>query len=52
MAAMQDPNPRVCGQGFERLRAAGVEVDVGLLGEEAHRLNEGFSRYIRRACPL
>jgi diaminohydroxyphosphoribosylaminopyrimidine deaminase/5-amino-6-(5-phosphoribosylamino)uracil reductase len=51
-AAMQDPNPRVCGQGFERLRAAGVEVEVGLLGDEARRLNEGFTRYIRSGLPF
>ena len=52
VAAMQDPNPRVCGQGFERLRAAGVEVEVGLLGEEARRLNESFTRYIRNGLPF
>lgn len=52
VAAMQDPNPRVCGQGLERLRAAGIEVTVGLLGEEARRLNESFTRYIRTGLPF
>jgi diaminohydroxyphosphoribosylaminopyrimidine deaminase/5-amino-6-(5-phosphoribosylamino)uracil reductase len=46
--AMQDPNPRVRGQGAQRLRDAGIEVETGLLAEEAARLNRGFvSRMIR-----
>lgn len=52
VAAMRDPNPRVCGQGFEKLRAAGVEVETGLLLEEAQRLNESFTRYIRTGLPF
>lgn len=43
VAAMQDPNPLVSGRGFERLRAAGIEVEVGLLGAEAARLNRAFT---------
>ena len=39
VAAHRDPDPRVDGGGFERLRAAGIEVDVGLLAEEATQLN-------------
>jgi diaminohydroxyphosphoribosylaminopyrimidine deaminase/5-amino-6-(5-phosphoribosylamino)uracil reductase len=52
VACMADPNPKVSGLGFEKLRAAGVEVEVGLLQEEARRLNEGFARYIRDDMPL
>lgn len=52
VASMPDPNPRVSGLGFEKLRAAGVEVEVGLLEEQARRLNEGFARYIRHGTPL
>jgi diaminohydroxyphosphoribosylaminopyrimidine deaminase/5-amino-6-(5-phosphoribosylamino)uracil reductase len=52
VACMADPNPKVSGVGFEKLRAAGVRVDVGLLQEEARRLNEGFARYIRHGTPL
>jgi diaminohydroxyphosphoribosylaminopyrimidine deaminase/5-amino-6-(5-phosphoribosylamino)uracil reductase len=43
VAAMRDPNPLVSGKGFEELRAAGVDVEVGLLGSEAARLNRAFT---------
>jgi len=52
VCAMQDPNPQVAGQGFARLRAAGFQVDVGLMEAEARRLNEGFAKYIRHHLPL
>lgn len=39
---MEDPDPRVAGQGFGRMRDAGIMVDVGLLADEAYRANEGF----------
>ncbi len=52
VAAMPDPNPKVSGLGFEKLRAAGVQVDVGQLQEPARRLNESFARYIRHGVPL
>lgn len=48
VASVQDPNPLVAGQGFARLRAAGVEVVVGPGAEESRELNIGFfSRMIR-----
>lgn len=52
VASMADPNPLVAGKGFEKLRAAGVEVEVGPLAAEAKRLNEAFARYIRSRLPL
>ena len=52
VAAMVDPNPKVSGQGFAQLRAAGIAVDVGLLEEEARRLNESFAAYILARRPL
>ena len=42
VASVQDPNPLVDGRGFAKLRDAGVRVDVGLLAEEARRLNAPF----------
>jgi diaminohydroxyphosphoribosylaminopyrimidine deaminase/5-amino-6-(5-phosphoribosylamino)uracil reductase len=52
VACMADPNPKVSGLGFEKLRAAGVQVEVGGLEEEARQLNEGFARYILHGTPL
>jgi diaminohydroxyphosphoribosylaminopyrimidine deaminase / 5-amino-6-(5-phosphoribosylamino)uracil reductase len=47
-----DPNPRVCGQGIERLRSAGIRVDVGLMAERASELIEAFARKITSGTPL
>lgn len=52
VASCCDPNPLVDGGGFERLRAAGVRVDVGLLAEEARRLNAGFCERHAGGRPL
>src|SRR6266567_3414271 len=52
VAAMADPNPRVAGKGFAQLRAAGLEVETGLLEAEARRLNEAFAKYILTHRPL
>lgn len=49
VASLADPNPLVAGQGFERLRAAGVEVEVGPGAAESRELNIGFfSRMVRK----
>ena len=49
VASMADPNPLVAGNGFARLRAAGVEVEVGPGAVEARELNLGFfSRMVRK----
>ncbi len=49
VAAIADPNPLVAGQGFARLRAAGIEVEVGPGAAESRELNLGFfSRMIRK----
>src|SRR6202166_3633857 len=52
VAAMQDPNPATSGRGFERLRAANVEVCSGILEDEAQRLNEAFACWIRSRKPF
>jgi diaminohydroxyphosphoribosylaminopyrimidine deaminase / 5-amino-6-(5-phosphoribosylamino)uracil reductase len=52
VAGVLDPNPLVSGQGFARLRAAGVSVASGMLAEECQHLNEAFANYIRRKTPL
>jgi diaminohydroxyphosphoribosylaminopyrimidine deaminase/5-amino-6-(5-phosphoribosylamino)uracil reductase len=49
VAALPDPNPLVAGQGFDRLRACGLEVVTGPGAAEARELNIGFfSRMVRR----
>ncbi|MGH9321990.1 MAG: bifunctional diaminohydroxyphosphoribosylaminopyrimidine deaminase/5-amino-6-(5-phosphoribosylamino)uracil reductase RibD, partial [Vicinamibacteria bacterium] len=45
VASMRDPNPRVNGGGFSWLRRHRIEVEVGLLREQARRLNEAFEKH-------
>src|SRR5882724_4091401 len=52
VAAMEDPNPVNSGRGFERLRAADIEVFTGVCEEEARRLNEPFACWIRTKKPF
>jgi diaminohydroxyphosphoribosylaminopyrimidine deaminase/5-amino-6-(5-phosphoribosylamino)uracil reductase len=52
VACMVDPDPRVNGRGFERLRAAGVEIVHGILRDEAARLNEKFVKYVTTGRPF
>jgi diaminohydroxyphosphoribosylaminopyrimidine deaminase/5-amino-6-(5-phosphoribosylamino)uracil reductase len=51
VAAMQDPNPKVAGAGFAKLRAAEIEVESGLMEEEARELNIGFVARMTRGRP-
>lgn len=51
VAAIEDPNPEVAGQGHARLRAAGIRVDVGLCAEEAARDHAGHFRRVRDKRP-
>jgi len=46
VAAMTDPNPLVSGNGAEKLRAAGIRVDIGCMEEQARRLNEVFIKHV------
>lgn len=52
VSPIADPDPRVAGQGFEKLRKAGVIVDIGLCAEQAARLNSGFIARIVQNLPL
>lgn len=51
VAAMQDPNPLVAGQGLAKLQAAGIAVESGLLEAEARELNIGFISRMTRGRP-
>ena len=51
VVAMEDPNPLVAGRGIERLRAAGIVVDCGVLEDPARELNIGFVSRMRRGRP-
>ena len=51
VGAMRDPNPEVDGGGFERLRAAGIQVESGLMEAQARLLNRGFLSRIERGRP-
>jgi len=51
VAAMRDPFPQVDGAGFDRLRAAGIEVSHGLMEAQARELNRGFLSRVERGRP-
>lgn len=51
VAAMRDPFPQVDGAGFERLRAAGIVVEHGLMEAQARELNRGFLSRIEHGRP-
>ncbi|MDD5299544.1 MAG: bifunctional diaminohydroxyphosphoribosylaminopyrimidine deaminase/5-amino-6-(5-phosphoribosylamino)uracil reductase RibD [Gallionella sp.] len=51
VVAVQDPNPEVAGQGIAKLRAAGIEVEGGLMEAAARELNSGFFARMARGIP-
>lgn len=52
VTAMEDPNPDVRGGGIALLRNRGIEVDVGVLEDEARKLNEVFLKYVVAKLPF
>ena len=52
VTAIADPNPKVAGRGIEKLRGAGLIVDVGLMAGEAGKIIENFACHITTGLPL
>lgn len=52
VAPIEDLNPKVSGKGFAHLRAAGLQVETGLLAEEATQTNEAYLHYMRTGRPF
>ena len=52
VVAMEDPNPLVAGKGIRKLKEAGIFVTVGIMEEEAKKLNEVFLKYITQHKPF
>lgn len=52
VAPIEDLNPKVSGKGFAHLRAAGLEVQTGLMAEEATQINEAYLHYMRTERPF
>ncbi|HEY2345240.1 MAG TPA: bifunctional diaminohydroxyphosphoribosylaminopyrimidine deaminase/5-amino-6-(5-phosphoribosylamino)uracil reductase RibD [Xanthomonadaceae bacterium] len=51
VVACGDPFPKVAGKGIETLRAAGIEVETGLMEAQARALNRGFLSRVERGRP-
>src|SRR5215813_12890572 len=52
VAPIEDLNPKVSGKGFAHLRAAGVQVDTGLMREEAAHVNEAYLHFMSTGLPF
>jgi len=52
VVALEDPDPRVSGEGITALRTAGIDVEVGACATEAKDLNRGFLKRIAKNLPL
>ncbi|AJR09685.1 bifunctional diaminohydroxyphosphoribosylaminopyrimidine deaminase/5-amino-6-(5-phosphoribosylamino)uracil reductase [Photobacterium gaetbulicola] len=51
VCAMVDPNPKVAGRGIAILQQAGIEVQTGLLEQDAEALNPGFIKVMKTGLP-
>lgn len=52
VVAMTDTNPKVSGRGIKKMQAAGIDVKVGVLADEARKLNEVFFKWIEKKQPF
>lgn len=52
VAPIEDLNPKVSGKGFAHLRASGIEVQTGLLADEATQINEAYLHFMRTGLPF
>jgi diaminohydroxyphosphoribosylaminopyrimidine deaminase / 5-amino-6-(5-phosphoribosylamino)uracil reductase len=52
VAPIEDLNPQVSGRGFAHLRAAGLQVEVGLMAREASEVNEKYLHFMRTRLPF
>lgn len=52
VAALEDPNPLVNGEGFAHLRQAGVDIQLGALADVARQQNEAFLKHVRTRLPF
>jgi diaminohydroxyphosphoribosylaminopyrimidine deaminase/5-amino-6-(5-phosphoribosylamino)uracil reductase len=50
--ATKDPNPKVNGKGIKIMRDAGIEVKLGILEDEAKRLNEAYFKWVKGKIPF
>ncbi|MFH0931030.1 MAG: bifunctional diaminohydroxyphosphoribosylaminopyrimidine deaminase/5-amino-6-(5-phosphoribosylamino)uracil reductase RibD, partial [Candidatus Zixiibacteriota bacterium] len=52
LCSIIDPNPQVDGEGVKKLKSSGIQVEVGLLSQEAKRLNRVYLKYITTRIPF
>jgi len=50
--AMKDPNPLVNGKGIKKLESEGIDIQVGILEQDAEKINESYIKYITKKMPF